>query len=681
MNPRTLAVALSVLAAAAAVTGQGRAPADLGAFRYERAVWPGDRGPNRLPLDPPLVGGGQPFRIAGGHAEGGLSDLRLYDGSGREVPYLLIAPAAPEPSWVRGEILPVAATKKTSGFEVDLGRVSPVDRVRIEGLPAPFLKRVRLEGGGDRSRWTLLVAEGTLFDLPDEHLTWLDLEFPAGEYRYLRVTWDDATSARIALPHTVAAREARGGDSAPPLRASLPFERRSSEPGTSRYRLALPGPHLPLVAIELATASGNVLREARVTEARYSDGEIVPVLLGSATLRRAVRGELAAAELRIPISAPTESGIELMVNDGSNPPLSLTGVEAVFAALPWIYFEATGPGPFVARYGRTDLAAPRYDLEAARTTVAALRPAGAAFGPAREAAPATTGPETGQALAAGAPIDLRSFRVSREIPAGSAGLQALALDAAALAHASHRGLEDVRIATTSGRQIPYLVEKLDEPLPVALPPLAPTTPPRGASIANQRMAGTRSYYRLTLPYASLPHARLVFETPARVFDRELIVMSEPRQSDSRRASVTRSIAGRRWAHADPDTPAPPLVIDIDPADSTDLLVVVDEGDNQALPLSPPRLLLPAYRLRFFRDSEAPCLLLYGQRDLAPPRYDLALLATRLVGAPAHEIAAGPEQAAPPPATSTIPPAVFWGVLILSVIVLLGIVARLLRQKT
>jgi hypothetical protein len=55
-------------------------------------------------------------------------------------------------------------------------------------------------------------------------------------------------------------------------------------------------------------------------------------------------------------------------------------------------------------------------------------------------------------------------------------------------------------------------------------------------------------------------------------------------------------------------------------------VVVDEGDNQALPLSAPRLLLPAYRLRFFPMSEAPCLLLYGQRDLEPPRYDLAPLA-------------------------------------------------------
>ena len=269
----------------------------------------------------------------------------------------------------------------------------------------------------------------------------------------------------------------------------------------------------------------------------------------------------------------------------------------------------------MARYGRSDLQAPRYDLEAARATVGGLRPAAAAFGPVRETVPTTTESATVELPPTGASIDIRSFSVSREIPPGPVGLQALVLDAAVLAHAAHRGLGDVRLATTSGRQIPYLVEKLDEPLSVALPPLAPTGPPRGASLANPRMPGTRSYYRLVLPYASLPRARLVFETTARVFDRELIVMSEPRESDTRRASVTRSIAGRRWTHTDPGMPAAPLVIDIDLPDSRDMLVVVDEGDNQALPLLPPRLLLPAYRLRFFRASEAPCLLLYGRADL------------------------------------------------------------------
>ena len=63
---------------------------------------------------------------------------------------------------------------------MDFRGAEHVDVVRVEGLPAPFLKRLTLEGSGDRERWTLLVAEGTLFDLPDEGLRQTDCVFTPG---------------------------------------------------------------------------------------------------------------------------------------------------------------------------------------------------------------------------------------------------------------------------------------------------------------------------------------------------------------------------------------------------------------------------------------------------------------------------------------------------------------------
>ncbi len=102
----------------------------------------------------------------------------------------------------RSRILPVAPVEtekeKTSGFEADLGSLFVIDRFRIDGLSPPYLKRIRLEGSGDRARWTVLVGEGTVFDLPDSRLRQTELSFAAGSYRYLRVTWDDARSARVA---------------------------------------------------------------------------------------------------------------------------------------------------------------------------------------------------------------------------------------------------------------------------------------------------------------------------------------------------------------------------------------------------------------------------------------------------------------------------------------------------
>src|SRR5205823_14850234 len=103
------------------------------------------------------------------------------------------------------------------------------------------------------------------------------------------------------------------------------------------------------------------------------------------------------------------------------------------------------------------------------------------------------------------------------------------------------------------------------------------------------------------------------------------------------------------------------------------------GDNAPRPLRDATLLLPAYRLRFFRDGHTPLVLVYGRPDLGAPRYDLALLAPRLLGAPAQEIAAGAERAVTN-VTGVTPTVVFWCAPAPAVPVLLGLSARSLRPR-
>jgi len=668
-------------------------PARPEAFRSERPVFPGGRGPNRLAVDVPLLVGAERFRTLiapeGAGAEGpavavgGLGDLRLYDGANREVPYLLVSPPTSAPTWRAGRILAVAATDTTSGFEVDLENLTTSDRLRLEGLPAPFLKRVRLEGSGDRTRWTLLVGEGTLFDLPDERLRATELEYLPGAYRYLRVTWDDRSSGVVPPPSGASVRLAfTGGAAAAPLRVEIPVERRPSEPGKSRYRLRLPGARLPIVAIELAVRGGNVLREAQVTEARLSSaGEVAPALLGRATLRRTVRDGLAATALRIPIAAPAEATIDLVVDDGDNPRLALTAVTAVFAALPFIYFESDSAQTLLARFGASGVAAPRYDLEAMRESVPTLAMADARWGPVRGGPALASERPTpaGLGIAAGASIDPATFRYSRPIGAGGSGLAALPLDTAVLAHST---LSDLRIVGPNGQQLPYLLEKMDEPYVVQLAPLARVARDARAGVAGgaNPAAGTRSYYRLRLPAARLPAARLVFETEARVFRRRVAVEITREPTERRRERRVERVADATWSHADPESPAPALTLAIPSLDTAEAMLVVDEGDNDALPLAMPKLLLPSYRLRFFRDAGASPTLVYGKAGLGAPRYDLALLAPRLLGAPADEVTMGPERQAPPAPADNLPSWIFWGVLAGAVVVLLFLIVRLVRQS-
>ena len=630
----------------------------------ERRVEPGGPGGNRLDVDVELLAG----------AADGLRDLRFLSADGQEIPYLLLEQPTAKRQWTRGKILPLRRTKLNSGFEVDFGEVVMIDRIRIEGLPAPFLKRVRLEAGGDRSRWTLLHEQATLFDLPDEGLKMLELDFEPGEYRYVRVVWSDRSSGRLPLPRSAGARLLTGSPPPPPLEARLVFEKRASEPGRSRYRVVLPAAGLPIVAIELEVDDSRVLRRARVTEARLSGSEIRPAVLGEATLRRVVHEDLVASQMEIAISKPTETEVEIEIDDGDNPPLVLRSVTARFAVQPWIYFESPDGEGLTARYGAAGLRAPFYDLEALRGALGSEGLArsvnDASFGESRILAVTAVPAELAiaDAVGGGAKINLRGFLVRRGVAEGPPGLNALRLDPAVLAGSSHLG--DLRIVDDSSDQVPYIQESLGEPTILDLGELVPV-PEQG---------GTRqSVYRLTLPFATLPAARLTIETTARVFERRVLLAREETRNP-RDPPVRVTLDDQVWRNRDAARDAPPLTLRVPPLAGSELLLIVDEGDNSPLHLENPKLYLPTYRLRFIRRNQEPLWLMYGQAGLAAPRYDLALLAPRVLGARVPEIALSEvEERQPAVGGGRIGTIVFWSALVFALIVLLGMVVRLLRR--
>jgi uncharacterized protein DUF3999 len=697
--------------AALLTTASAQQPRNPPTFRFERTVTTDGGGPRRLAIDVPLLTGGKPFQTAGDPSNlrltGGLADLRLLDTAGREVGYLLVPNPPDQPTWKSASILAIAPvdtpTEKSSGFEADFGEMITIDRFRVDGLPPPFLKRIQLEGSGDRAHWTLLVAEGTVFDLPDERLRQTDLSFTPESFRYLRMTWDDSSSGRLPRPAVAEARVVRTAAAPPRLTSPLAFERRPSEPGRSRFRIRLPGGRLPIVALDFDIGGGNLLRSATVFEARLSGSEAVPTTLGSATLRRVVQGELTASSLRLGMSPPVEPQIDLVVEDGNNPPVDLRGVTAVFAELPWIYFESDG-GELVARYGNSSLTAPRYDIEAVRPSLKVDSTREAKWGEVRARVEADDPRGTAPALpTVGAALDSSSFRYIRAIPPGDAELVAVSLDAAALAHSTGvaRTFADLRVIDAAGRQVPYLVERASEPLSLDLSFERLSTAPK----AMQPSSAARSVYRVTWPFDRLPSPRLVLTTSARVFTRRVEVGVERGPDRSRREPWIESVAAETWQHVDQETPAPALVLPLQlplqlrqaavssgqalrqdsgrsgQAGVKELLVIISEGDNTPLPLVSARVLLPAYRLRLFRERGAALRLAYGRDDLSSPQYDLALLAPQLLGVAAAEVTLDPEHAQTPAsgAEELLSPRAFWAVLIVAVIVLLALVVRLVKK--
>ncbi len=643
-------------------------------------VLPGCPGRNRLDVTPALVSAS---------ARGDLSDLRLRDGQGREVPYLLVPPSDPAPRWVRAPVvrpIPVR-NKKESGAELDLGATSDVAGLRLD-VPAraSFVRSLRVEGSVDGARWTTLVAEGAIYALEREGcappacgpwLTNLEVRFPLATVRRLRVVFDDRRAP--PLPPMRGAEALLAGPEADESGPSVPLavSRRDAEPGVSRFSILLPGPHLPVRAVRLDVDARHLFRPARLLESRLEGGRLVPHELGRGQLVRTERDGVTVAALRIEIARPEEQELELVVEDGDGAPLALRGAEAELAPLPWVFFESAECAKLAATAADPELRAPRYDLEAVRPELVRVRAAGPRsstllLAARLEASPA--GPQrpppppapvaAGDAALPGAPLDAGAFRIARTVAAAEPGLAAVRLDAAVLAESPE--LADVRLAEADGRQLPYLAESRPEPLTV---PLALSAPLPGTPAARPG-ATVRA---LPLAFGAAPASRLVLETSARVFTRTVRVYVEG--ADDPRASPA-PMAEAAWSHADPARAAPALTIPLPAVRGERLLVALDDGDNAPLPLVSAALLLPAWRLRFFHPGPQ-LRLLHGASGLSAPRYDLALLAPRLRAAPVREVALGPA----PSARRRLPGArtVFWIVLGSAVVGLLALVGRLVGK--
>lgn len=639
--------------------------AKASSFEFERSIAVLRAGPQKLPVDIDLLAGAAPGLS--------LSDLRIHDTAGAEVPYLIVPPERPRDVWQTAkQVIPTPPGKGYSGFEADLGAVLEVDRVRVRGLAAPLMKRVRLEASADRTHYNVIAADRTIFDLPAQGLEDLDVDFAPGRYRYLRGTWDDRGTSPVALPGPVSVHVVAEILPTPPLVAPVPFERQPSKPALSRFRVRLPVKGLGVAALELDVGESEIYRRAVVTEPRLAGRQLEPVTLGSTVLKRTSRGDLTAAALHIAIDAPRGSELDLSVDNGNNPPLDLKDVRVVLAPQPSIYFEAKAAGTLTARVGNPKAERPRYDLEAIRSALPQNLSLARFAGPPRQrpTAPPAPAAAASSPVLPGAAVDVRSFAYVRHVLPGKPGLVSLRLDAAVLAHS--RQLEDVRVVDPAGRQIPYLVERDADPLSIGVAVERLAQRPTG-------LPDRHSYHRVRLPYATIASARLELVTSARIFQRTASLWIDVTDTN-REPARSRWSAQRQqpWQHANRDDPAPAVTFDLPGGD--DFVVGIDDGDNSALAVTQANLLVPSLRLRFFRTADEDLALAYGNSTLSEPHYDLSLIAPELEGVPEQDAALQAEPAShEKPQQSDKTTRWFWASLAGAVVVLMALIARLVKR--
>jgi len=200
------------------------------------------------------------------------------------------------------------------------------------------------------------------------------------------------------------------------------------------------------------------------------------------------------------------------------------------------------------------------------------------------------------------------------------------------------------------------------------------------TLSSDEISAGRSRYRIALPEENLADTRLVLTTGGRTFQRGVTVQILRRGKISRDSEGWQILAREEWRHNDPQSEAEPLILKLaGPLSSKEMTLVIDEGDNQPLPIQSARLELPLYRLRFYYPAGGALTLLYGQDHLSAPQYDLAMLAPSLVGVTSKELTLS-NSVSTSTSNSQIETRLFWAALIIAVLAILAILARLLRKS-
>ena len=120
-----------------------------------------------------------------------LSDLRLFDAQGKEIPYAIrIRKDVDERQAVEGSLFNQASTGDASEVSIDLGE-SPLthNEVEVETYGSNFRRRVEVDGSDNGTDWKKLQNKALIFAFESQNKTVQSnrVSYPVSRYRFLRV--------------------------------------------------------------------------------------------------------------------------------------------------------------------------------------------------------------------------------------------------------------------------------------------------------------------------------------------------------------------------------------------------------------------------------------------------------------------------------------------------------------
>ncbi|HEX2861109.1 MAG TPA: DUF3999 family protein [Lacunisphaera sp.] len=604
-------------------------------------------------------------------AQPSLADLRLLDPEGRETALLLDQPPTP-----------AARTRRPASFDVRLengsavatlatGTADPLAAVVLETPHPRFLRGVKIELSADGSTWTT-TEEGVPF-----FRQW------GAEKRELALGQRSAAWIRLsvsgdALPLTGATLALAAGPAHVPAPVGARIASREEFAGETVLTLALDGRHAPLSTLQIETPEPLFMRRVTVSVRDVRDLVSSERTIGSGSVYRvALEGSAARAGLDVRLDhVPLTRELLVHIHNGDSAPLAISQVRLQRRPVS-LLFMAPVAGTYRLLSGNPQATAPRYDLapfasDLRTATATPVTPGVLLDTPGYQARTSLAETPLPDIPLVGAPLDARAWTRRKAVSLAASGIQELELDPAALA-GTRADFADLRLLR-AGNQIPYVLER---------PGLARSLPLTAEFIPDPKRP-TVSIWRVKLPHASLPLLRLALASDTVLFQREFRIYQKISTPEGRTYEHTLATGG--W-HRTPEPGSPRTrVFDLGGRLQADTLFLeTDNADNPPLSLDSIKGEHAVVRLVFKTEATDGFILAYGNPAAPAPRYDLSLVAVKLLTAGRSPARLGEEESDPEGfARGALRQlkggAVFWGALALVVVVLLVVVARLLPKS-
>ncbi|MBI3884520.1 MAG: DUF3999 family protein [Opitutae bacterium] len=600
-----------------------------------------------------------------------LADLRIVDSTGREVAYLLDRPPVPVARTARPASFAMALAPDATILTLATGTKEALSTLVLETPGQNFLCSARVELSDDGQTWMPLDQGLPLFRQWGAE----KLDLSLGEHRaaFVRVIVTERRGPFV--PFTGARLQLSAGQPPAAVPVGTRLASRDEFAGETVLGLALDGRHVPLASLDFVTDEPLFMRRVTVTVREFQGGVSTERTVGTGTIYRVslagapARGQ---SELRLDFT-PLTRELLVHIHNGDSPPLALGAVQAKRRATDVLFLAPTA-GSYHLLTGNPQAGYPRYDLAAFSGEMRDAHAAPVTPGE-LEAMPGYRPRETlaesplPEVPLTGAPLDTKDWTRRRAIRLAHAGVQELELDPAVLAEA-RTDFADLRVLR-GDNQIPYVLEHPALSRAAALM-LRPAPDPKRPRV---------SVWQLPLPSSQLPLQRLVLTSDTPLFERRLRIFEKVTGSDGRLYDNT--LAAGEWSRTpEAGTPdARTFELTARPRTGT-LFIETDNGDNPAITLTGAKIVFPVVRVIFKTAETDGFTLAYGQPAAAAPRYDLGLVAAKLLTAPRHPATLSATVAAAPdrnPFAGLNGGYLFWGALAVVIVVLLVTVAKLLPK--